>query len=311
MNFITKKFFFGIIFISQLTFSQEFTTLETKEEKAKKEEVKYLKFQTHFFEALHQKSREDYTKAIEFLDNCKTIYPNDVALNFEYTKNYLKLKDYDNAIFFAEKALEKKPNNVFILEHLKETYRLQRDYKNAIIIQKKIIVLRPSKENDLIYLYITNKQRAKAKITYLKLERFGLLDLRKNYFKRILFSEKKKKEKIIKDEVEIKDKSYKSFIILLKKEQPLDKLVKNSKEALSLFPAQPKLYLINSTAQNQLKKYKKALENLEVGLDFIIDDDDMLVNFYNQMQIAYLGLGQQNNATKYLNKALSLRKLNK
>lgn len=323
MNIIIKitLFVFGILFISNTAFAQEFTILETQEEKEKKEEGRYLKFQEHFFEALHQKSREDYNKAIESLDNCKAIYPDDAALNFEYAKNYLKLKDYDNAIFFDEKALEKKPNNVFILEHLKETYRLQQDYKNAIIIQQKIITLNPAKENDLIYLYINNKQKDKAKTVYLKLEKLGLLDLRKNTFKRILFPEKNKKtsnkatkeELIVVDKASTKiknDKSYKSFISLLEKEHDLNKLVKNSEEALSLFPAQPKLYLINSTAYNTLKKHKKALDVLALGLDFIIDDNNLLAGFYEQMKIAYLGLGQQSNATKYQNKALNLRKSN-
>ena len=322
---ITLFFLFGIFIFPKQSFGQEFTLKETPEMKEKKEEEQYLNFQKYFFEALHQKAGEDYNKAIESLDYCKAIYPENAALNFEYAKNYLKLKDYDNAVFFDEKALLKKPDNIHILEHLKEAYRLQHDYKNAIAIQKKLVALKPSKENGLVYLYINNNQKDKAKTAYLKLEKLGLLDLRKSYFKRVLFPEKVKKRTknvVVKEVVNnntaqnntVKnDKSYKSFLKLLAQEEQANQfelLVKDSEEALSLFPAQPLLYLKNAKAQNTLNKYKKALLALDSGLDFIIDNDKMLADYYEQMQIAYLGLGQNAKATKYQNKALALRKSN-
>jgi tetratricopeptide (TPR) repeat protein len=318
--------YLGIVLIPISSYSQEFTLKETEEKKEKTEEKKYLDFQNHFFEALHQKSREDYNKAIESLDECNAIYPENDALNFEYAKNYLHLKDYENAIFFVEKAMKVKPNNIHLLEHLKETYRLQKDYKNAIIIQKKMVSLKPSKEDYLIFLYILNRQNDKAKLTYKKVERLGLIGHRKNYYKRILFPEIRKKEIVTKNTVKSTttnavtintekeafqtDKSYKFLIKLLKTEEfanKYDLVLKHSNEGLSLFPAQPNLYLINSRALNKLNKYKEALSSLELGLDFIIDDNNLLANFYEQMQIAYLGLGQQINATKYQKKALSLR----
>ncbi len=320
----------GIIFLSiPFGYSQEFTLKETPEEialkKEKEEEEKYLEFQKHFFEALQQKSREDYTKAIESLDDCKVIYPDNAGLNFEYAKNYLKLKDYENAIFFSEKALEKKPNNIHILEHLKETYRLQRDYDNAIKIQKQLVLLKPAKENDLILLYIRNKQKSKAKESFLKMEKLSLCDHRQDYFGRILFPEKYRKPKKIAikksvvvenintsvKEKLIKKKDFKSILTLLQEQEKSKKfndLVLNSNEGLSLFPAQPILYLLNAKGQNALLNYKKALVSLESGLDFIIDDNKLLANFYDQMKIAYLGLNKPSKATNYQNKALELRK---
>ncbi len=319
-----------MIFLSiQLGFSQEFTLKETPEEialkKEKEEEKQYLEFQKHFFEALQQKSREDYNKAIESLDDCKVIYPENAALNYEYAKNYLKLKDYDNAVFFSEKALKKKPNNTHILEHLKEVYRLQRDYDNAIKIQKKLVTLKPAKENDLILLYIRNKQKDKAKESFLKIEKLSLFDHRQDYYDRILFPEKyselkkapiKKPVVLENTDTSVKKKStkkkdFKSILTLLQAEEKSNKfneLVADSDEGLSLFPAQPLFYLLNAKGQNALYNYKKALVSLELGLDFIIDDTNLLANFYDQMKIAYLGLNRPSKATNYQNKALELRK---
>jgi len=70
---------------------------------------------------------------------------------------------------------------------------------------------------------------------------------------------------------------------------------KLSRETLELYPAQSILYLINGVANNKLNQPKKAIESLEMGADFVVDDSKMLSDFYIQMSIAYK---QNNNITK-------------
>jgi len=60
-----------------------------------------------------------------------------------------------------------------------------------------------------------------------------------------------------------------------------------SKEALEIFPTQPILYLINGLANNQLLQPKEAINSLEIGLDFIIDNPKMEIDFYVQLSKAY------------------------
>ncbi|WP_456437852.1 tetratricopeptide repeat protein [Psychroserpens sp.] len=71
--------------------------------------------------------------------------------------------------------------------------------------------------------------------------------------------------------------------------------LKLSAETLELYPAQPILYLVNGVANNKLNQPKKAIENLEMGADFVVDDSKMLSDFYTQLSIAYK---QNNNITK-------------
>ena len=70
---------------------------------------------------------------------------------------------------------------------------------------------------------------------------------------------------------------------------------KLSAETLELYPAQPFLYLINGIANTKLNQPLKAIESLEMGVDFVVDDSDMLSDFYSQLSIAYK---QSNNNTK-------------
>lgn len=66
-----------------------------------------------------------------------------------------------------------------------------------------------------------------------------------------------------------------------------ERAANKSKEALELFPAQPILYLINGVANNKLNQPKKAIEKLEAGLDYIIDDLKMEGDFYTQLSVAH------------------------
>lgn len=68
-----------------------------------------------------------------------------------------------------------------------------------------------------------------------------------------------------------------------------------SSKALELFPAQPVLYLLNGVANNRIPEADVAIESLEMGLDFIIDDDKMEIDFYNELSLAYK---QKNNISK-------------
>ena len=108
----------GIIAVSKVSYAQEPTLLEiiTGEKDLSKEE-KNLEFQTHFFEALKQKAINNYSKAIESLEQCYQIDDNSTAVEFEFSKNYLALKNYFEAEIFIDKALEKEPKNVYLLKH--------------------------------------------------------------------------------------------------------------------------------------------------------------------------------------------------
>jgi predicted Zn-dependent protease len=65
------------------------------------------------------------------------------------------------------------------------------------------------------------------------------------------------------------------------------KAIQKSNETLELFPAQPILYLINGVAYNKMKQAKKAIQNLETGLDYLVDDPKMATDFYTQLSLAY------------------------
>ena len=60
-----------------------------------------------------------------------------------------------------------------------------------------------------------------------------------------------------------------------------------SNETLETYPAQPILYLINGVAYNQLNSPNEAIEVLETGVDYVIDNIKMEADFYTQLSVAY------------------------
>jgi len=83
-----------------------------------------------------------------------------------------------------------------------------------------------------------------------------------------------------------------------------------SRSTLEKFPSQPLFYLINGVALNELKKPREALESLEMGLDYIIEDIKMEVDFYEQMSIAHTQLNNTNKAKTFSEKAKLLESSN-
>ena len=86
-----------------------------------------------------------------------------------------------------------------------------------------------------------------------------------------------------------------NVLLLLIDTKAYDKAVVDSSEAIEAYPAQPVLYLINGVSLNALDRGKEAIEVLENGLDYIIDDAKMESDFYSQLSEAYK---QDNNAAK-------------
>ena len=83
-----------------------------------------------------------------------------------------------------------------------------------------------------------------------------------------------------------------------------------SSNALESYPSQPLLYLINGVSLNELNQPKEALESLETGLDYLIDDAKMEADFYNQLSKAHTLLNNTDKAKTFSDKAKQLQSPN-
>jgi tetratricopeptide (TPR) repeat protein len=409
------------------------------------------KFQNFFYESLKQKGIENYDKAIEALQRCQELEPNNAVVYFELGKNYLAQKKYKDAYDNFEKVTQMDPKNRWAWVGMYDVCYDTHDYNQAIIIVQKLIEFKADYKEDLTSLYMNTQQYDKAlelinelnekvgrsdkrdlykadilrDAKYQTAEKNNLLDQIKkfpkdesNYISLIyLYSQSNQEEKALeiakklekeiptsdwaqvslfkfhlnngdgdnavkamnivlpskKIDPKIKHRILNEFLLFAKNnpkyETDLDKaiayfdndkevkvakeiakfyvskadwpkavkyfemhlknapedmeslllllqaytennqfeaLAKKADELTQLFPTQPQFYYYAGLAYNQLKSFKKATDILETGLDFVIDDTALEINFNIQLGEAYNGLGDIKKKEKYFTKANEL-----
>ena len=90
-------------------------------------------FQLAFYESLKQKGIENYDRALESLEKCLALEPENAAVYNELGRNYLKLKKYKEAYASFEKASQIEPKNRWYLHGMYDvTYQIQ-DYNQSIV----------------------------------------------------------------------------------------------------------------------------------------------------------------------------------
>ncbi|MEM0541446.1 tetratricopeptide repeat protein [Flavobacterium sp. j3] len=411
------------------------------------------KFQNYFYESLKQKSIENYDKAIEAMQQCKELEPNNAVVYFELAKNYLSLKKYKEAYDNFEKVTQMDAQNRWAWVGMYDVCYATQDYEQAITIVEKLVEFKEDYKEDLVSLYMNTQQFDKALVLinelnekvgksekrelyksdilkdakYQSAERNNLLEQIKknpkeesNYVDLIyMYSRSNQEDKAMeiakkletaipnsdwakvslfksylnnndgenavkamnivlpskKIDSKIKHRMLNEFLIFIKnnpKYEPdldqaisyfdNDKEVKVAKEigkfyyvksnwdkaikyfemhlkstnedietqllllqALTekkqydvaakravewteLFPTQPEFYYYAGLANNQLTNYKLATTVLETGLDFVIDNIDLEINFNIQLGEAYNGLGDMKKKENFFTKANELIK---
>jgi tetratricopeptide (TPR) repeat protein len=85
-------------------------------------------------------------------------------------------------------------------------------------------------------------------------------------------------------------------------------VAKKASAMVDTFPTQPQFYYYSGMANNQLQQFKKAKDMLEMGLDYLVEDRALEINFNIQLGEAYNGLGDFKKKEMYFSKANQLLK---
>lgn len=319
---------FGMVFISNnlLAQNKELEGILTRETELKAE-MNNLNFQEYFFEALKNNTTNNFKKAIENLEVCYQIDSLNVAVEFEFSKSYFSLKKYNEAVIFIDKALEKESENRHLLKYKVAILKAQRNYKEAIEIQKQLVLIKPIYSDELVLLYMQNKEFEKAESLIDEIEKKALGTLKLRRFKTYLNNRKKIKDKILENSKIVsrstnidsllqkynETKDYKILLEILSydlKSGLFEKLYIDSKAGIELYPAQPVLYQLSGFALNKLKRYSEAIDVLTIGIDFVIDNNKMELSYYKELIVSYEGVKNRELAQKYKQKVEKLKRVN-
>jgi len=264
------------------------------------EERDYLRNQIYTITGRDKDRIENLEERLKNDPNNETNY-----LNLIY--RYSETGEKDKAFETAKQLLKVKPNSQLVHLALYKFYLDDNDTQNAINSMKIVLTsseINPDAKakvlNDFVNFVSTHPEfepdllEATAMVDDDKSPK-TLLELGQYYLK----SGDKAKALSYFQEVLKEDPNNFSVIknvLLLQLDLNHDEeAAKKSKESIDLFPAQPIVYLVNGVANNKLKRPKKAIESLETGLDYIIEDVKMEADFYKQLSLAYK---LDNNITK-------------
>lgn len=108
---------------------------------------------------------------------------------------------------------------------------------------------------------------------------------------------------------ELGSKEYSVYSQILLIESQLsdwDAMLKESEEALTLFPDQPAVYFFNGIAKQHAKRFADAITILNTGVNMVVDNPQLSASFYSAMGESYHELGDHVKSDQCYEKALTL-----
>lgn len=297
-------FILGTFVIPLGLYAQEEDKIEVEESAEVFLEEYSDEFQENFFEALKQKGIQNYDKAVNFLLKCKQIQPDNIVVDHELAKAYLADKQGLFAQQYAVEAVVAEPENLWYLETLMSV--LKNLNSSIESVESSIPIDNPKLKENLALIYYKDRNYKQA----LKI----LEGIKKSSFTEELTLK-------INDSIEKRSKNTvsTSFTVTRSNESsPLDgykarikglifanntlMLQQISEEALENYPSQPYFYYANGLALNKKSKYREAIEVLESGLDYLVNDISLANKMYQQLGDAYNGINNSVKANMYLRK---------
>jgi tetratricopeptide (TPR) repeat protein len=227
------------------------------------------------------------TEAFEISEEMQQVFPTSKVVHLALYKFYLDANNTSEAIKSMRIVLEAEEidpkSKIQVLNDFLIFVKNNPSYENEL---KQVIKLFSEKENSpeiyqkLGEFFLINNDKQKA-LTYFEL---GIaVDL---------------------DNFEL----LQNTLLLQLELAKYDEALKLSKIALEIFPVQPILYLIRGATLNKQQAYREAEEILTFGLDYVIDNKLMKIEFYEQLSIAYTGLGNTQKTQEFLEIAGQLKK---
>jgi tetratricopeptide (TPR) repeat protein len=245
--------------------------------------------------------------------------PSDMRFYQMQAELYQATEQPDKAIEIYKAMLVKDPNNAFALLSIAELYRYKGDRQNYIGYLKEAFKnpdLNIDSKIRVIYPYLLDSSGEGKKEEAFSLAQI-VIEAHPNEAKAhaiygdLLYQDEQSEEALLqyRQALQLDNSVYQVWqqaFFILSELQRYEELEKMTDNALELFPSQPIIYFFNGVANNQLNRYLKAVEILNVGKVLVIDNQPLKVQFYSSLGDAYNNLGKFADSDKAFDEALKL-----
>ena len=256
-------------------------------------------FQEAFFEALKQKAIENYDRAIESLDKCISLRPQESILYFEKGKNLALTGNTQEAENNYLKALQLNPDQPDIMKSLYEIYYAQQNFGKAIDLVKKLAAFDLHYKEDLARIYLRTQDYEQALALLEELDKeLGKDGYRQQMRQQIYalskgnLAEKSLKESIQKNPQE--EQNYNELILVYLEQGAIQKAYDTGQQLLKINPradvafmAGYKYHLENGNADAAAQALKKVLQSSKIEVNIkqgLLNDFLMFVEDHPEYQ---------------------------
>lgn len=246
--------------------------------------------------------------------------PNEARYYTFLAEFYQETNQNDKAMDTYKEILKLDPKNPMVHLALADYYKTQNDIEN-FYKEIKIAFENPDLEVDVKIKILTSfYELSEVDDTYKQQanELCGImLKLHPNsaeahsIYADFLYKDKKLKEAHAEYEMAVKlDKSHyaiwNQLMIIESELGEYTSLEAHSTEAMDLFPNQSLPYFFNGISNITLKNYTKAVQSLNDGLEFVYENNPLLIQFYSNLGEAYNYLKEYEKSDKAFDDALKV-----
>tara|TARA_B100000497_G_C7689037_1_gene418383 strand:- start:1512 stop:3263 length:1752 start_codon:yes stop_codon:yes gene_type:complete len=271
----------------------------------------------------HKLYREinDLKGAILELQNLLSLFPDDIEVMEILSELYLLNDEKDKAFKLFQLLSKISPNNGRIHLTLADYYRENGNNKKSYD-ELKLAFKSPNLSIDTKVSILISYYQLLAINDEINSQAYELADILIKYhpddlkaravFADILYTdnnyEKAKEQYLLILETEkSKSQLWGQALFIQAELSDFEGMLITSSEALEYFPLDPLFYYFNGLANKWFKNYNASIESFNLGLQFIIDNEDLLVEFYSSLADIYHTLKEHKLSDTFYEKALSIK----
>jgi tetratricopeptide (TPR) repeat protein len=124
------------------------------------------------------------------------------------------------------------------------------------------------------------------------------------------FQAAKKQYLLILEKDKTKSQVWGQVLFILAEQNDFESMLRVSEEALEYFPTNPLFYYFNGVSNKWAKNYTQAISSLEIGIEFVIENQNLLLEFYSSLADAYHTTKQHKLSDEYYEKVLEIDPMN-
>ena len=120
------------------------------------------------------------------------------------------------------------------------------------------------------------------------------------------FTEAKEQYLIVLEKDKTKSQLWSQVLFIQAEQSDFEGMLKTSEEALTYFSTNPLFYYFNGVASKWFKNYDEAINSLNMGVEFVLDNKMLLLEFYSSLADSYHAIKEHKLSDEYYEKSLEI-----